>query len=249
MRVLTVIILVGLIVILSTNVLPSQSYEKPLVGVKEGDWIEYTISINGTGFAPPTHDVSWMRIEVMSIKDTAFSVNLTSKFANGTKGNAVWNFNFSEGNVGGWIIIPANLSPGDTFFDSSIHNNNPVNVTIQSKEQKTVLGASRTVTYGNDSFRHKEWDKLTGVFVGSSESYTNVTTKDGWYIEDLTVSVEAIATNIWSPETVLGVNKVAFYSVVVVTIAFLSFLIFFFAIMTARRKTRFFSSLFFVEKC
>ena len=199
MRVLTVIILVGLIVILSTNVLPSQSYEKPLVGVKEGDWIEYTISIN-----------------------------LTSKFANGTKGNAVWNFNFSEGNVGGWIIIPANLSPGDTFFDSSIHNNNPVNVTIQSQEQKTVLGASRTVTYGNDSFRHKEWDKLTGVFVGSSESYTTVTTKDGWYIEDLTVSVEAIATNIWSPETVLGVNKVAFYSVVVVTIAFLSFLIFFF---------------------
>ena len=54
-----------------------------------------------------------------------------------------------------------------------------------------------------------------------------MTTKDGWYIEDLTVSVEAIATNIWSPETVLGVNKVAFYSVVVVTIAFLSFLIFF----------------------
>ncbi len=79
----------------------------------------------------------------------------------------------------------------------------PVNVTIQSEEQKTVLGASRIVTYGNDSLRHKEWDKATGVFVGSLEIYKNVTNKAGWYIEDLTVTIQAIATNMWSPQILL----------------------------------------------
>ncbi len=52
----------------------------------------------------------------------AFSVNLTARYANGTIGSAVWKFNFTEGNVGGWIIIPSNLGPGDTFYDFSIHN-------------------------------------------------------------------------------------------------------------------------------
>jgi hypothetical protein len=237
MRVLTAIILAGLIVTLSINGLPVHSLEKPLVGVKEGDWIEYIISISGSGSAPPTHDVRWMRIEVLSVENTAFSVNLTSKFANGTIGNAVWKFNFSDGNVGGWIIIPANLSAGEIFFDSSIHNHQPVNVTIQSQEQKTVLGASRFVTYGNDSFRHKEWDKLTGVFVGSSESYRNVTTKDGWYIENLTVSVEAIATNLWNSETILGVDQIIFCSAVA-TIAVLTFSMLLSTFIIAKRRAR-----------
>ena len=84
-------------------------FDEPSVGVKEGDWIEYNISVNGTGSAPPTHDVRWMRLTVLSVQDTAFSINLTARYANGTVGSAIWKFNFSEGNVGGWIIIPANL--------------------------------------------------------------------------------------------------------------------------------------------
>jgi uncharacterized membrane protein YozB (DUF420 family) len=157
-----------------------------------------------------------MRIEILPVQGAAFSVNLTSRYANGTIGSAVWKFNFTEGNVGGWIIIPSNLSPGDTFYDSSIHNNKPVNVTIQSQEQKTVLGASRTITYGNDSLRHKEWDKATGVFVGSSEVIKNVTNKAGWYIEDLTVTTQAIATNMWGPQ--IPLDQTAFYALAAVSI-------------------------------
>ena len=63
-----------------------------------------------------------------------------------------------------------------------------------------MLGAARTVTYGNDSFRHKQWDQATGVFVGSTETYRNVTNKDGWYIDNLTVTIDAVATNLWSPD-------------------------------------------------
>ncbi len=201
MKAYIALILATLIVSISLTASPAFASSDLCVGVKEGDWIEYDITIEGTGTAPPTHDVRWMRIEVLAVDEAAFSVNLTARYANCTLGSAVWKYNFTEGNVGGWTIIPANLSPGETFYDFSIHNNKPVNVTIQREEQKILLGATRTVTYGNDSIRHiKEWDKATGFFVGSSEVIQNVTNKDGWYIDDLTVSTKAVATNMWSPQ-------------------------------------------------
>jgi hypothetical protein len=234
MKVFTALVLATIIVFVFIIVSPTLAFDEPSLGVKEGDWIEYNISVTGTGTPPPTHDVRWMRIEVLPVQGAAFSTNLTARYANGTTGSAVWKFNFTEGNVGGWIIIPSNLGPGDTFYDSSIHTRKPVNVPIQSQEQKTVLGASRTVTYGNDSFRHKEWDKATGVFVGSSEVLKNVTNKDGWYIEDLTVTIRAIATNMWNPE-IQGLNQTVFHilvavSVVVVVVVLTSL------IVVARRK-------------
>jgi uncharacterized membrane protein YozB (DUF420 family) len=154
-----------------------------------------------------------MRFQVLPVDGAAFSVNLTVRYANGTFGSAIWKYNFAEGNLGGWTIIPANLSPGDTFYDASEHNHKPINVTVQGQEQRIVLGATRTVTYGNDSIRHlKEWDKATGVFIGSSEVVQNVTNKDGWYIENLTVTTRAVATNLWSPQNrlILGMEQSVF---------------------------------------
>jgi uncharacterized membrane protein YozB (DUF420 family) len=217
MKAFTAFILATLIVSISISASPVYALGEPLVGVKDGDWIEYNITVTGTGQAPPTHDVRWMRLQAIEVECPAFSVNVTSRYANGTVGSAVWKFNFTEGNVGGWIIIPANLPVGDTFYDSSIHNHKPVNVIIQNQEQKTVLGAIRTVTYGNDSFRHKEWDMATGVFVGSSETYRNVTNKDGWYIDNLTVTVDAVATNLWSAE-VRAPSQSMFYPLVIAVV-------------------------------
>jgi hypothetical protein len=214
MKAFSALILAIIIVSVSIVASPTLAYGEPSVGVKEGDWIEYNISVTGTGSLPPTHDVRWMRIDVLPVQGAAFSVNLTAKYANGTLGSAVWKFNFTEGNVGGWIIIPSNLSPGDTFYDSwTTETRKPVNVIIQSQEQKTVLGASRTVTYGNDAFRHKEWDKATGVFVGSLEVYKNVTNKAGWHIGDLNVTIQATATNMWISQ-ILGLNQTAFYAII-----------------------------------
>jgi len=212
---------------------PVQAVTVPSVGVKEGDWIEYNVTVSGTGVPPPSHDVRWFKLEVLQVKEAAFSVNLTAKYANGTVGSAIWEFNFTEGNVGGWIIIPSNLDVGEYFFDASIHNGKPVNVTIQRQEQKIVLGASRTITYGNDSFRHKEWDKLTGVFVRSSETYRNITTKGGWYIDDLTVTVNAVATNMWRPDTQVA-GQSMFYPTVGAVIAAAA--IFCLAVVVARRR-------------
>jgi hypothetical protein len=219
MKALTVFVLALMIVSVSLIASPVFAIDKLSVGVKEGDWIEYEVNVSGTGSMPPTHDVRWFRIEVLPpVEGAAFTTNLTSKYANGTLGSAIWKFNFTEGNVEGWIIIPSNLGAGDTFYDYSIHTGVPVNVTIESEEQKTVLGATRTITYGHDSIRHKEWDKATGLFIGTTEIYKNVTTRTGWYIENVTVTIEATTTNLWSPELIVGLKPPVFYALVTVII-------------------------------
>ncbi len=216
MKTSTSLILACLIVsVLILSSASAAASDVPQVGVKEGDWIEYNVNVNGTGPAPPTHDVRWMRMQVLHVNGPAFSINVTARYTNGTVGSAVWNFNFSEGNVGGWVIIPANLAVGDCFFDSSIHNHIPVNVTIQSETQQDLLGATRTVTFGNDSFRNKEWDKATGFFVWSTETYQNFTSKTGFYINDLTVTVQSTATNMWSPQAVEEQNQTLLCTLVI----------------------------------
>ena len=225
MKASSTFIVAFMIVSISIFALPALAYEEPSVGVKKGDWIEYEVSITGKGSMPPTHDVRRFRMEVLPVQGTSFSVNLTSKYANGTIGTAIWKFNFTKGNVEGWIIIPSNLGKGDTFYDYSIHTGKPVNVTIQSQERKPVLGASRDVTYGNDSLRHKEWDKASGMFIGSTEVHKNVTTRTGWFIEDLTVTIQAIATNIWNPETILGLRPLTFYALVATIILLIALIL------------------------
>ena len=234
MKVFDALILLS-IVIVSIVASVAVVYSVPLVGVNEGDWIEYDVSMSGKGSMPPTHDVRWFRIEVLPVEGAAFSVNLTSRYANGTVGSAVWKFNFTEGNVEGWIIIPANLGEGDQFYDYSIHTGVPVNVTIQDEEQKTVLGATRAVTYGKDSLRHKEWDKATGVFIGTTEFYKNVTTRTGWYIEDLTVTVKAAATNMWSPQ-ISGLDQTTFYAIVTVVVVAVVILVSAVAVVMRKKK-------------
>lgn len=209
--------------------------DEPVVGVKEGDWIEYDVTITGIGSMPPTHDVTGMRMQVLQVYDTSFSLNVTANYSNGTIGTAIWKFNFTEGEVGGWVIIPANLSPGDSFFDLSRHTKVPVNVTIQREEQKNVLGAIRTVTYGHDNVREtKEWDKETGFFLGSVEPIKNKTTKNGWYMEDLTVTTKAVATNLWEPQEV-KIDESAFHWQVALILV-VAVLVIFAAIFLAKKN-------------
>ena len=197
MKASTPIILASLIAIALVFVSPACGYEEISVGVKEGDWIEYSVNIVGN--PPAVHrNVTWMRMDVLRVEGAAFPVNLTVRFANGTLDSSIWKFNFSEGNTEGWVIIPAGLGVGDTFFDN--FSKTDKDITIQSQEQKTVLGATRTVTGANDSYRDKQWDKVTGVFVGSSEVFRN------W-----SAYVTAVDTNMWRPQ-ILSLNQTEFYA-------------------------------------
>jgi hypothetical protein len=184
---------------------------QPSVGVKSGNWIEY--SVKTTGAVPAAQDLTWAKIEIVDMEGEAFHANFTVKYVNGTLSTSLRFFNFSAGNVQAWIIIPANLSPGQTFYDSSINSNVP----IQGQIQKTVAGAERTVTYTNSTLggvqRNKEWDKDTGFYIQSADNL-------GTY----TVNAQAIATNIWSPQ-ILGLNQNVFYLVVTVIVVVIAVIV------------------------
>jgi hypothetical protein len=185
---------------------PAVVYAEQTTGVKKGDWMDYEVVVTGTESMPPSHEICGTLMEVLSVDGVAFSVNVTARYINGTSGSAVWKFNFTEGNVEGWTIIPANLGVGDTFFD---YYPKPTDVAIEREEQKMVLGASRTVTCGSDVIRQiKEWDKATGFFIYSVEVIQNRTI-DGWYIDSLTITTRAVATNIWDKQ-IFGLEQTIF---------------------------------------
>ncbi len=222
MKVFNAVFLVSILFSVLIVASPSHASGGPSVGVKEGDWMEYNVNI--TGNAPPIHQgVVEMRIEVMHVEGAAFPANFTLRFANGTLSSSIWQFNFTEGNVGGWIIIPSILAPGKTFFDN--FSKTDKEITIQSQERQTVLGASRTVTYANDSYRFKEWDKETGVFIRSSEIFRN------W-----SAYVNLISTNLWRPQ-ILGLNPTVFYMLTSISVG-LAVLIMSSAIVAFRKRGR-----------
>lgn len=188
---------------------------QPAVGVKPGYWVEYTVKT--TGAPPAAQDITWAKIEILDVEGEEFHANFTVRYVNGTVSSNIGSFNFTSGNTEGWVIIPANLGPGQFFYDLSTGN-----VTIQGQLQKTVAGATRTVTYtnltSNGILRYKQWDKATGFYIQSADDITTaapVTVNGGLAY---TVNARAYATNIWSPQ-ILGLNQTVVYSVVIIVIA------------------------------
>lgn len=203
------------VVVVAFLFLPITSAQsQPSVGVKKGDWMEYTVKT--TGVVPAAQDITWAKIEILSVQGEAFTANFTVKYVNGTVSSNVGSFNFTSGNTEAWVIIPANLGTGQSFYDSPTGN-----VTIQGQLQKTVAGATRAVTYTNLTLngvvRDKQWDKATGFYIQSADDITTAapaTVNDGLAY---TVNAQAYATNIWSPQ-ILGLNRNIFYLVLATVI-------------------------------
>jgi hypothetical protein len=209
MKAFNVLILAIMIVSISFVFSSMCAYDTSVVGVKNGDWIEYTVDITGPTSAP-THNISWFRIDILDLENAAFQANVTVRNVNGTLSSSIWNFNFTEGQVEGWVIIPPNLGVGDMFYDSS----KPANITILGEEQKIVAAATRTITHSSDSVRPiKEWDKATGVYTYSVE-----------YPKNFTVISVAISTNMWDPQTT-NLNQTTFNALVAISIILTVFIV------------------------
>ena len=221
MKTFTALILASIILSATFVALPTFASDAPSVGVKNGDWVEYTVRLTGQT-SVPSKNITWFRTEILNVEGAAFEANMTVKYVNGTFHSSVWKFNFTEGNVGGWVIIPANLDTGNTFYDAA----KPGNVTVEGEEQKIVAGASRTIIHASDSTRIiKEWDKTTGVYTYSVEHPKN-----------MTLITNAIATNMWTPQ-ILELNQTVFYSLVAGCIV-LAVLVLSLLIVVARRRRR-----------
>ena len=217
MKAFAVLIWACIIISVLITALPTFAYSEPSVGVKKGDWIEYTITITGPALTP-SRNLTWFRNDILEVNGASFKANMTVLAVNGNFSSSIWIFNLTEGQVQGWQIIPANLTVGDTFFDVA----KDANITVDGQEQKIVAGASRTIIHANDPGLYKEWDKATGVYVDSSE-----------YTKNYTVVTSAIATNMWSSQN-LEQNQTSFYLMIEVSIVLA--VIFASAIVVAQRK-------------
>ncbi len=175
------------------------------VGVKKGDWIEYNVTT--TGNPPiPQHNVTWARLEIVDVQGNEIMINSTSRARNGTVSSLILTLNIEKGEIGAWWIIPANLSPGETFYDASMQQN----VTIQGEQSLQYAGATRAITNASIPTRTKRWDKATGVFVQSDDDFP-----------DFTIFVEAFSTNMWNPQ-ILGLDSTVFYTIITIIIVIIA---------------------------
>jgi competence protein ComGC len=133
MRMKVIIVLTVVVLSLSLLILtmPNQVLGEPQVGVKGGDWVEYTVKVKGPTYST-SHNITWFRVDILNAEGQMLQANVTVRNVNETITSSVWKFNFTEGQVEGWVMIPGNLGVGDSFFDSA----KPGNVTIEGEEQK-----------------------------------------------------------------------------------------------------------------
>lgn len=196
MKALNALILMFILILLCAT--PVIGFDEFCVGVKKGDWIEYSINIRGPAL-DGLRNLTWYKAEILEVGDSLIVANKTALTVNGTLLSSIWTFNFTEGQVQGWVIIPANLGVGESFFD----NTKNTSIIVEGEEYKTILGATRAITYASDPGKvYKEWDKSTGVYVHAIEFTTSYT-----------VITKVVATNMWSPE-ILGIEQALFFGIV-----------------------------------
>jgi len=152
-----------------------------VVGVKQGDWIEYNVTV--TGNVPEEHNVTRSKIEIISVEGKKLYIKITSIYSNGTKETVTSNLNLETGQIGDAFIIPANLDNGDAFLK------NEDTITISGVEERTYAGANRNVVYATTLQTMFYWDRSTGVIVEATSSYP-----------DFTLATKAEKTNMWQTQ-------------------------------------------------
>jgi len=155
------------------------------VGVKQGDWIEYSVAF--TGSPPVEHDVLWARMEVVNVTGRRVNALFISQLSNGSILNVVEDLDFEAGRLIDLFIIPSGLNVGDRFFDQVVGD-----VMIDAVEVRTYAGASRTVVSAAAVDTQWFWDKSTGVAVEARTSNSVYT-----------LDTKVVSTGLWSPQ-ILG---------------------------------------------
>jgi len=173
-----------------------------IVGVKQGDWIEYGITI--TGEVPEEHNVDWGKIEVIAVEGKKIDIKITSRYVDGREETLTASLNLETGQIGDAFIIPANLDNGDTFLEQHAGT-----MTISGVEERTYAGATRSVVYASTPITMFYWDQSTGVLVEATSSYP-----------DFTLITKAEKTNMWQTQ-IFGLDPIVFIVLIVLLTAVL----------------------------
>ena len=148
------------------------------VGVKQGDWMEYSVSYDGN---PSDDRTNWFRVEIEKVEETNITAHFEFERINGEK------YSFSETydlKVGfhDTIIISSGLDLDDQFYHDQFGS-----INLEYIEDYGYADEERTVVAANFSNTTTHWDKTTGI----------LTQLDWKQTPDLTVHWLIEKTSLW----------------------------------------------------
>jgi len=156
-----------LFITLLTSFLMISVHAQISVGLKEGDWVEYTATYTGN---PPETYPKTARIEVQTIQGTLITVEINSILLNETQTSITEIFDLNIG-APDLIIIPANLRAGDEVFHEDIGT-----FTIEGVAEYTFEGTTRELVHANVMQTELSWDRTTGIVI-EAESISDTHTQ------------------------------------------------------------------------
>ncbi len=165
----------------------------PVIGVKAGDWAEYTLS--GAGALSYVYKE---RIEVLEVQELNVMYRFISFHSYPYPISITWNeteiitANLNEGTDKTLFIIPAGLTPGDALSDPILGN-----ITVSAAENvngRMALKADLINAplngrgYVGENYQKFTWDKNTGLLIQATSivgvnrliSYLNLSNTNIW---------------------------------------------------------------------
>jgi hypothetical protein len=203
----------SLFIVLLFSFLIVSVFAQVSVGLKEGDWVEYTAIY--TGDAPETYANS-ARIEVQAVQGTLITVEIITKLQNGIESSITDTFDLESG-APDLIVIPANLSAG-----AEIHHEHYGTFTLEGVEDYSLKGETRELVYANVMQTEFSWDRVTGIMIESVETK-----------ETLTQTFRAVDTNMFQTQA-LDIEPTVLYGIIIAIVIILVVVI----ILVSRRKNR-----------
>ena len=203
----------SLFIVLLFSFLIVSVFAQVSVGLKEGDWVEYTAIY--TGDAPETYANS-ARIEVQAVQGTLITVEIITKLQNGIESSITDTFDLEIG-APDLLVIPANLSAG-----AEIHHEHYGTFTLEGVEDYSLKGETRELVYANVMQTEFSWDRVTGIMIESVETK-----------ETLTQTFRAVDTNMFQTHA-LDIEPTVLYGIIIAIVIILVVVI----ILVSRRKNR-----------
>jgi len=183
------------------------SAQTRIMGVDVGNKFRYSVAASWSSddpnaTAPPYivdyKNTEWVEVSVTAVSGTNITGNFTQRLWNETERTVETWVDVDAGN-GSLLLffISANLTAGDTLYDSSSYSTRLINGTVP----RTYLGGERDTNYlnvtshdGTNTTGSLYWDKLTGVLV---DQFTENTYQTGNSTYSWSVEFQIISSDLW----------------------------------------------------
>lgn len=196
------------------------------VGVKAGNWMEYTATYVGVA-DPPEEYPNWFRFHITDVQETTITATMTYEMINGTTTTSSHTSDLKTG-VMNLLVVPAGLTYADVFYHEKYGN-----ITIIDTETGTYAGQTRTAAYAIFDNKKVYWDQYTGISLQSEQQVLN---DDN---QTVAQKVTLSATNLWQDPNAPNnseTDQIVFYAKVVAVIVVVA--IIFFLLLRLRKRQK-----------